>query len=275
MHFSIPSVFSLSLLFGPIASLGDAHEFWIAPQAYLVSKDAKIIAELRNGQGFSGVNLPYLSMKTERLDITYATQTAEITMRNGDTPALVTASLGQGLHLLAYQSSLSVVSYEKWENFASFVVHKDLGVTKEAHLAAGFALENFSEIYRRFSKSLVGVGSGQGFDRALGLEVEFVAQTNPFATEPNRGFEVLLLKDGAPSPHLQIEIFEKAPDETVNTTTTNTNAEGRALFEVKAGHSYMLDAVFLRHPTAELAQKWGADYESRWANLTFYIPPAP
>ena len=70
----------------------------------------------------------------------------------------------------------------------------------------------------------------------------------------------------------QLEIFDKAPDDTVVITTTRTDSDGIAVVPVIAGHSYMLDAVVLREPSAELASGTEAVWETLWANLTFGVP---
>ena len=51
-----------------------------------------------------------------------------------------------------------------------------------------------------------------------------------------------------------------------------TDSEGRVTVPVKSGHRYMLDAVVLREPSANLAEATGAVWESLWANLTFEVP---
>jgi len=74
------------------------------------------------------------------------------------------------------------------------------------------------------------------------------------------------LKDG------QVELFEKAPDGTVEITLYRTDAEGIATLPVKAGHSYLVDHVVLRIPSDELIEASEVEWETLWADLTFGVP---
>ena len=116
------------------------------------------------------------------------------------------------------------------------------------------------------------VGDGRGEDRAFGLETELVALENPYTGDMSDGIDVVLLYQGAPRSGAQIEVFDKAADETVQVTTVRTDSEGKATVPVLPAHRYMLDAVALREPSAELAEETRAVWESLWANLTFAIP---
>ena len=116
------------------------------------------------------------------------------------------------------------------------------------------------------------VGAGAGSDRSFGLVTELVALANPYTDALPDGLPVQLLYNAAPRADAQIEIFEKNAQGNIEVTTTRTNEAGIAMIEVRPGHIYMLDAVVLRQPSAELAEKHGAVWESLWANLTFAVP---
>ena len=86
------------------------------------------------------------------------------------------------------------------------------------------------------------------------------------------GIDVEVLYLGKPWAGAQVEIFEKAADESVAVSTVRTDEAGRVTVPVKAGHRYMLDAVVLREPAPDLAAEKNAVWESLWANLTFEVP---
>ena len=56
------------------------------------------------------------------------------------------------------------------------------------------------------------------------------------------------------------------------TREVRTDAAGEARVPVLPGRHYMLDAVVLRAPAAELAEARDVVWESIWANLTFAVP---
>jgi hypothetical protein len=83
---------------------------------------------------------------------------------------------------------------------------------------------------------------------------------------------VRVLYRGAPRADEQVEIFEKAADNSVTVSTVRTDAGGVAVIPVKPGFTYMLDSVVLREPEAALAAELDVVWESLWANLTFAVP---
>ena len=262
-----------ALVLSLFASPAVAHEFWIEPLAYQVEADGRLEAHLVNGQDFAGVKIPYLPRGFANfVTFTDINTAARVRGRAGDMPALQQDPLGEGLNVVVYQANPSTIDYAEWEKFQAFVDHKDFGDILSIHQERGLPEEGFTEIYARFSKSLIGVGDSQGADTRVGLTTEIVALTNPYTDDLTDGVQIQLFYLNEPRAQVQVEVFEKAADETVEVTFYRTDDEGIATFPVKAGHSYMLDAVVLREPSAEAAAETGAVWETLWANMTFAVP---
>ena len=143
---------------------------------------------------------------------------------------------------------------------------------RDAHLARALPESAFVEAYTRYVKSLIGVGNSAGDDRRLGLPIEIVALDNPYTADVSAGLRVQVFEDEAPRDYGQVELFDKAPDDTVTITLHRTDVNGVAILPVIAGHSYLVDAVMLREPAPGPATESGAVWESLWASLTFGIP---
>ena len=249
-----------------------AHELWIEPQEWAVPVDGNLRADLVNGQEFVGVVLPFFPGRNIRFEVLSGDASAEVTGRIGDRPALALPALDDGLHVAVYQSNVSTVTYTEWAKFTRFAEHKDLGDVTAMRDADGLPEADFKEAYTRFSKALIAVGTGAGQDRVSGLETELVALANPYTDDVSAGLPVRLLYLGAPRVDEQVELFERAPDGSVEITYHRTDAEGVALLPVRPGHDYMADAVVLRRPAAALAEQTGAVWETLWANLTWAVP---
>jgi uncharacterized GH25 family protein len=260
---------SLCLVLCPVAL--NAHELWLEPLDFTVETNGSLVANIVNGQHFDGPRLSYIPRRFQQFLIVNGADINEIEGRIGDTPAAQVLSAADGLNVLVYESLVQTVTYETFDRFATFVAHKDLGVTLEDHLALGYPEADFTEAYRRFSKSLVAVGDGAGADRRVGLETELVALTNPYTDDVTQGFQVQLFYQDAARPDVQVEVFERAADGGVAVTTVRTNAQGIATVPVLPGHDYMLDAVYLRAPEGT-AVETSAVWETLWANLTFAVP---
>jgi hypothetical protein len=249
-----------------------AHEFWIEPLEYQLEPDGKIQGNLVNGQFFEGVRLPFQKESFEQFIQIRGDETRAVRAWPGSRPALDVEPIGPGLTVIAYQSTLSRVAYESFEEFASFAEHKDFPDIEKRHAELGYPTENFAEIYSRYAKTLVAVGEAIGDDRRVGLEVEIVALTNPYRDELSDGMRVQVFYRGEVRAKAQVEVFGKAPDGTVQITQYRTDGEGVAVVPVKRGHQYLFDSVVLRVPAPEIAQERDAVWETLWASLTFSVP---
>ena len=260
--------FVLTLLATPI----NAHEFWLEPQNYQVDADGVIIAQLVNGEDFDGPTQSYLPQRFQHFALFFNGGTAKVPGRVGDSPAVTINAAGDGLHVFGYQSQPSVVSYNSWEKFQKFVDHKDLGDVLAMHEARALPLEGFTEVYTRYSKSLVGAGSAAGSDSRVGLETEIVALTNPYTDDVSNGMRFALYYRNDPRANVRFEVFDKSPDGTVTQTFYVTDDDGIVTVPVQSGYSYMADAVVLREPSDARAADTGAVWETLWANMTWAVP---
>jgi hypothetical protein len=262
----------LALFLALVAVPAAAHEFWIEPLDYQVAADGKLEGNIVNGQEFAGAKLAYLPQRFVNFVIFAGDQSARVEGRPGDTPALQQDAVAEGLNIAAYQANNATVDYETWDKFQGFVDHKDFGDVRSVHEARGLPVDGFQEVYSRYSKSLFGVGNSEGSDRRVGLETEIVALTNPYTDDLSGGFQVQVFYRNDVRAGTQVEVFKKAPNGIVEIALYRTNENGIATFPVEPGHAYMVDAVVLREPSATLAERSGAVWETLWANLTFAVP---
>lgn len=249
-----------------------SHELWIAPSEYQVSSDAPVVVNLRNGQGFEGIDLAWFDKRILRFDRLQNGTVTPLEGRSGDIPAARIQAAGDGLIVLVYESAPSTLTYSEWEKFTEFAKHKDLDGTLESHAARALPQTGFKEVYSRYSKALIGAGQAKGQDRAFGLEIEFVALANPYTDPMDQGLPVQVNYRGKPRRDAQIEVFERAPTGAVAISTLRTDDSGQAAIPVKPGHEYLLDSVVMREPAPDLAKDKGAVWESLWAAMTFRVP---
>ncbi len=263
------ATFTLLIFAGASPAL--SHELWIEPLQWQAGPGDQLQADLVNGQEFEGNRLPYLADHIAQFNLYSESRATRVQSRAGARPAMDSPAHGEGLHIAAYQSTPSTLTYEEWDAFLRFAEHKDLGDVAAMHEARGLPQTDFVETYTRFSKALIAVADGMGSDRRLGLETEIVALDNPYTAGAD-AIRVQLFYQGGVRAEEQIEIFDRSPSGDVTVTTTRTDAEGIATIPVTAGHDYMLDAVVLREPTSRLVEGTGAVWETLWANLTFHVP---
>jgi len=248
-----------------------AHELFIAPTSYGVEEPATILADIKIGQEFSGVRFPYQSRSFTRFEIINGNQTAPVTGRMGDFPALAMPTLGAGLTVILYATTPDTITYHDPEKFVAFVTHKNFPSVLKAHKARGLPEKHFTETYRRFAKSLIAVGHGKGSDHAFGLETEIIALRNPYTAPLKEGLPFQVLYKGLPRIDAQIEVFAKARDQTVKITTYQTGADGKVVVPMLEDTEYLIDAVVMR-PLGGDGQDGSPVWESLWASMTFMTP---
>ena len=214
---------SVVILSSLLMGTGIAHEFWIEPDSYRVDEQSELVAYLRNGENFEGSPNVYLSSNTTRFDLVSSDQQNPVIAREGDSPALKMQAQQPGLTVVVHQSSVSVLTYTKWEKFQRFADHKDFPNIRARHKARSLAEHYFKEAYTRFSKSLIAVNDGAGEDRKTGLEIELVALQNPYTDDLSEGMKVIAYYKDEIHPNAQIELFEKSPNNEVKITLHRTD----------------------------------------------------
>lgn len=247
---------------------GFGHEFWIEPEEFQVQSGAPLVAHFRNGQNFNGTDLAYFEKRSARFDLIQKGQVTPVQGRMGDVPALATTAPGDGLLVIVHETAPSTLTYTDWDKFDAFATHKGFGDVKSRHLARGLSEDRFTESYIRYAKALVGVGAASGADRQTGMEIEFVARSNPYAQPGADSFVATLYYQGAPRGDAQVEIFARAPDGQVVTTFYRTDQNGDVTVPVQPGFAYLMDAVVLRAPPDGSPHAW----ETLWASLCFSRP---
>jgi Domain of unknown function (DUF4198) len=251
-----------------VVAPGFGHEFWIEPEKFQVESGDDVVAHLRNGQKFSGVDLAFFDHRAVRFEILQGGVVFPYQGRMGDIPALRSQAKGEGLMILVHQTAPSTLKYKDWDSFAAFASHKDIPDFEARHVARNLPRADFFESYTRYAKALIGVGDASGQDQSQALEIEFVAGANPYTDGLTGGFPLTLLYQGAPRAGTQVEVFERAPTGDVQVFTVHTDDDGQATIPVRSGHDYLLDAVIMR-PAPEGSQ---AVWDTHWASLTFRYP---
>lgn len=248
-----------------------AHEFWIDSKAYQVEIGENVAAFTKNGQNFKGIDLAYFTKRAARFDRVDASGTMPVTPRLGDSPVFDKDITTDGLFTLIFQTNPDRLTYREWAKFKKFAEHKAFGDVRAKHRARDLNEEEFTEVYTRYAKALFAVGSGAGVDAPQGLELEIIALKNPYTDDLSAGLPVQVMYREMPRINAQVEIFERTSQGNTTVTLVQTNSEGIAIIPVKSGHTYLLDNVLLREPSAALSKETDAVWETLWAALTFEV----
>ncbi len=268
---SFLKIIALSTAFLGFTHASLSHELWIDTPNFEPATGDEIPIELRNGQMFKGISLSFFNNRVQEL---YFDLTGRIDAdsRMGDMPAMIVPPQKDGLLRVVYVSKPDVLTYAKWEKFVDFTNHKDAIWACEEHVKQGFPQDGFKEVYTRYSKALIGVGTSQGVDENFGLEIEITALLNPYTDNMTNGLPVDVRYRNIPRINAQIEVFERSADGSTQNYTLRTDDHGQAIIPVKSGHTYLLDSVVLRAAPNRDSTQTEPLWQSLWAALTFKVP---
>lgn len=255
---------------------GDAHEFWISPEAYRASAGDGVLANLRVGEEFRGAAQSFLPQNFARFEVITSEGAIPVEGRIGDIPALNAEELPEGLAIIVHETGTQELTWDEWDRFVGFAEHKGLGDVAAMQAERGLDRIDVREDYIRYAKSLVAIGHGRGADSVVGLRTELVALANPYTDDLAGALPVQLWLDGEPRPMAQVEVFARTVNEDgsrgeAELTIYQTDGNGIVVVSVSRGMEYLINAVTLE-PVEDAEGSDPAEWRTLWASLTFEVP---
>ena len=251
------------------------HEFWLDAVTYMPKAGAKVPIVLRNGMEFLGDSYPFQRQWIRRFSIIDSTGERRVKAVEGDDPAAEVAVPSNGLVIIAAQRAPDTVNYASLNHFLEVLDDEGLDALSARYRARADAPQNPQEVYSRFAKSLLSVGPGGGADKAVGLKVEIVLETNPYVTPANAPLIARVLHDGNPVAGLMLKVFHRPPGTTaaIKPTRLRTDGDGRVLIaNLPRGEVLLSAAIFLPLAPFAAEESQQVRWESLWASTTFMRP---
>lgn len=270
--FDLPTLILLIMAYLGLTLPVVGHEYWLQPLDFRPEIGSNLQVELRDGEDFAGFEIGYFPKRIERFDYIQGRLISPVSSQSGDFPALSMRVENDGLMVLTYETKPRVVQFNLLSHFIDFADKKGFSGVEERHQQRKTPSTRFNVIYKRFCKSLLGVGSAIGTDHQTGSEFEFVALKNPYRDDLSEGLAVTLLYRGQPQPNRQIRVFARGPDDVVKNHIQHSNAQGIVVIATKPAHNYMLDAALLREPNETFGAQNNVIWETLWVSMTFATP---
>jgi hypothetical protein len=190
--------------------------------------------------------------------------------RDGMDPAGLLKLDAPGIWFVGYRSKPSSVELTP-EKFEDYLRAEGLEHVIDERAAKQESKLPGRERYSRSVKSLLrgGQASGTaGFDRVLGLTLEFVLEADPVSAN-GKQLPMRLLKDGRPLPGALVVAYRKEPGSSApgsEALRARTDGNGRVVVPMSVG-VWLIKAVQMERAAAGS----GADWESVWTSLTFKV----
>ncbi|RYU78470.1 DUF4198 domain-containing protein [Hymenobacter persicinus] len=260
----------LLLLMGAVTAV--AQELWLQPARFWVAPGTSQHIRVLVGDNFAGARWPGRSSRLTSF-VQYAPgQTLDHTAaaRLADTLATTVMFVRPGVHLLAFSTTSNYAELEAGK-FTEYLRQQGLDYIIALREQRQQQLKPGREMYRRCAKTLVQVGAGgpdtaRTYARAVGHALELVPEQNPYAAKPGASLTVLVLAAGQPQRGALVQVRQRLPgQQTAQLFTFRSNQNGRVLFKLSAGATYLVSTVRME-PAADPQV---ADWQSTWATLTF------
>jgi hypothetical protein len=289
-----------------------AHDFWIEPSLYQGPVGSMLGLALRVGQDFHGDAVPRNPALIERFVVAGPDGLQDVGGQNNVDPAGVLTFKTPGTYVVGYRSKPSSVELDGTK-FEAYLKEEGLEAIIDQRAKAGRSQAPGIEIFSRCAKTIIvsqpavgasnsgTAGSGAatpamtataaaaaaanvppgGFDRALGLRLELIPETNPYARTSD-AMTFRLLYEGQPlanalvvaipslpmTPEMRIQRAQQQTPVALLPASlkpsVRTDAAGRATLKLTKG-VWLIKAVHMVPAPKGVAAEW----ESLWASVTF------
>ncbi|NOT31683.1 MAG: DUF4198 domain-containing protein [Planctomycetes bacterium] len=255
-----------------------AHDHWIAPTSFRPAVGERIELSLRVGHPQQFEQQPRDPRRFTRFECWApgAPSAQPVLGLDGKTPAGLFKAKQPGAHLFVYQSNHAFVEIEA-AKYAGFLAEEGLDDVLAERERRGESALPGRDSYLRFDKALVRVADGpadgferDGFERNVGLPLELVLETNPYAWKPEQPLRLCLELAGQPLQGRQIKLVRLTAPHLV--LLARTDEHGRAEFLPASAGPFAAFAVHQRRAQPE--QSLEGDWEGLWASFAFELGAA-
>ncbi len=259
----------LGLLFGA-ATILSAHDLFLKLNSYFVAPNSSVPLALLNGT-FSesqgpvardrimdiSVVSPAGRAHRDTLAITARGGTSELMIKTGEAGTYV-AGISLKKRVLALPAAA----------FNAYLEHDGIPDVLEARRRNNTLDRDVRERYAKHVKAIFQVGSEltDSYGAELGYPAEIVPLENPYALKPGSEFEVRCLVDAKPVADQLVIAGGENERGAFEERSTRTDEHGRAVFTLDTAGKWYVKFIHMTE-TAD----GEADYESKWATLTFEV----
>jgi len=253
-----------------VAAIASAHDMFVKPARFFVEENTEVLVRLLNGTFSKSEN----SIARGRLrDVSVVSPDGRARIDTaawgaaGDTSTFRTRTGGPGTYVLGVSTTPNVIALEA-KDFNLYLREDGIPDALEARRRGGELDRPARERYAKHVKALLQVGRSPSdhYATELGYPAELVPMENPYALGAGGVLRVRTLVDGKPAGNQYVLYGGRTPaGGRVAQRSVRSDADGVARVQVGAAGTWYVKFIHM----ARLAGDSTADYESKWATLTF------
>lgn len=265
----VATVLTLSLV---VAGLAAAHDMFLKPTRYFLEPGSTLDLLLLNGNFTNSEN----SIARNRLlDVSVLGPNGRVQVDTskwsvaGDTSSFSVPVGVAGTWQLGVSTRPNIIPLTGAE-FNEYLASDGIPDVLAARKRDGELGRDVRERYHKHVKALVQVGDtrSEEFSTALGYPAELVPMENPYTMGPGSVLRFRALVDGTPVANQFVQYGGRtASGGRIEMRSVRTDAQGVGQVRLTEGGTWYLMFISMTRLTNDPE----ADYESKWASLTFAI----
>jgi uncharacterized GH25 family protein len=259
------------MVFGATA-IAAAHDMFVKPARFFVEENAEVLVRLLNGTFSKSEN----SITRDRLlDVSVVSpdgrarlDTAEWSVA-GDTSTFRVRTGAAGTYVVGVSTAPKMIALDA-KDFNLYLREDGIPDVLEARRKGGELDRPARERYAKHVKALVQVGQAPSDHHAteLGYPAELVPLDNPYGLGPGGTLRVRTVVDGTPASNQYVLYGGRTPDGgRIAQRSVRSDAEGVARVPLRGRGTWYVKFINMVRVEGDTT----ADYESKWATLTFQV----
>lgn len=253
---------------------GMAHDYWLAPEAFIVQPGTVVKTHLYFGDRFKAEDeRPFQKSRTPYFKLVTSTGETDLTTTpDGRKPIAELNLTTGGTYLLGLERNPQNITL-KGADFNAYLVEDGLTDILARRRRKRQLASVGRERYSRNIKALLQAGDlpDDTATRTLGQRIEIVPTQNPYSLKPGEPFTVRVRFEGKPLPGRQVNAYSLREGK-LTVRTGRTDAGGNVTFRLDEPGTWMIRLVYMRPCKQDCT---ATDWESFWSSLTFALNSAP
>jgi uncharacterized GH25 family protein len=254
------------------AAIAAAHDMFVQPARFFVAENSDVVVRVLNGTFSKSEN----SITRDRLaDVSVVSPEGRQRIdtsawsATGDTSTFTLRTGGAGTYVVGTSTRPNVIALEAKE-FNQYLREDGIPDALAARQRTGELDRPARERYSKHVKALLQVGGARSghFATPLGYPAEILPVENPYGLQAGGVLRVRTLVDGKPAAN-QYVLFggRTTGGARIAQRSTRSDGDGVARIPLRSRGTWYVKFINM----AKLEGDAAADYESKWATLTFQV----
>lgn len=259
------------LLLASVA-VASAHDMFVKPSRFFADENSTVFVRLLNGTFSKSEN----SIARPRIrDIAVVGPNGRFRMDTtewntaGDTSTFNVKVGATATYVVGVSTAPNIIAMSA-ESFHSYLAEDGIPDELARRKRENAGSDSVRERYHKHVKALIQVGNTRSdhYATELGYPAELVPMENPYSLRPSQSLRLKTLVDGKPAANQYVLYGGRTPNgNRIEQRSLRSDAEGIVTVPLRARGTWYVKFINM----ARLSGDSAAQYESKWATITFEV----